>query len=342
MAAKSVKREWSKAVANSIAGAPPSSLPLKLSPQLATLAGSLPAVGRWLFEVKFDGYRIVARVEGGKAQLITRNGNDWTSKMPSLALEVAKLPVKSAWLDGEAVVLDAKGVPHFNRLQNAFDARGTEEIVFFVFDVPFLDGRDLRSLPQQERSEILAQLIPGDATSRVRLSKTFEGDADAVLRSACAMGLEGIMAKRADAPYVLKRSTSWLKLKCHQRQEFVVGGFTARSDNSRAVGSLLLGVYAEGKLLPAGSVGTGWDTTTAASLMKSLVELEVEKCPFSVAPSPGRWSRRVASAERWVKPKLVVEVQFAEWTLDGAVRHASFQGLRLDKPAKSIRREVAK
>ena len=121
-----------------------------------------------------------------------------------------------------------------------------------------------------------------------------------------------------------------------------MGGFTARSDNPRAVGSLLLGVYAEGKLLPAGSVGTGWDTTTAASLMKSLVELEVEKCPFSVAPSPGRWSRRVASAERWVKPKLVVEVQFAEWTLDGAVRHASFQGLRLDKPAKSIRREVAK
>ncbi|MDI3382564.1 DNA ligase D [Xenophilus aerolatus] len=319
-------------------------LPAKLAPQLATLAGSLPA-GEWIFEIKFDGYRIMARVDKGRVQLLTRGGHDWSDRMPTLVRELESLGLESGFLDGEIVVMGANGLPDFNALQNAFDkGLGAERIVYFVFDVPFLGGYDLRQVPQRDRRAVLRELMANHEGEHVRFSEDFEADAASILTSACRMNLEGVMAKRADAPYVSQRTESWLKLKCKLRQEFVVCGYTQRSDGAAQVGSLLLGVHGDGgKLLPAGSVGTGWNSQEASDLLKRVAPLRREKPPFDTAPGkPGRWSRRSVAAEIWVEPKLVAEVTFAEWTPDGQVRHASFLSLRSDKPARAIVREEAK
>ena len=300
-----------------------------MSPQLATLAKAPPGAG-WIYEIKFDGYRLLARIEGGAVRLFTRNGNDWTDKMRGLADELASLPVGNAWLDGEAVVLNDKGVPDFNALQNAFDRSREQSIVYFAFDVLFIDGVDLRPRPQSERSARLRGLLATHSCSRVRVSEAFDADGATALRSACAMGLEGLIAKKLDAPYASTRSKSWLKLKCNQRQEFVVGGFTERDKASAEVGSLLLGVYdASGNLIPAGSVGTGWDSATARKLMELLAVIETKGSPFVRKHSSGRWSRRKPSGERWVEPRLIVDVTFQELTPDGLVRHASFKGARV-------------
>lgn len=317
-------------------------LPAKVSPQLATLVDAPPRSDGWTYEIKLDGYRILARCEDEEARLFTRNGNDWTAKLQSLARELARLSVNSAWLDGEVVVLGANGIPDFNALQNAFDTAGTEDITYFVFDVLYLDGRDLRALAFRERRAMLETLFAGYDGDRVRLSQTFDADGASVLQSACKMGLEGVIAKRLDAPYRKARTEAWLKVKCQLRQEFVIGGFTTRAGSTREVGSLLLGVYdADGKLRSAGSVGTGWDAATAASILQQLEKVEVAVSPFDpdYAPTKGRWSKRAAGSERWVKPTAVVEVSFREWTPDGHIRHPTFRGRRKDKVAKSIRRE---
>lgn len=315
-------------------------VPASFSPQLATLASAVPTGPGWGFEIKFDGYRILARVEEGQARLFTRAGNDWTGKMPSLAAAVAQLPVGCAWLDCEAVVLDAQGRPDFNALQNAFDRAGSERIELFVFDAPYFQGDDLRALDLATRRSRLHACFT-DAPGRLHFSESFDADGQSVLESACKMGLEGIMAKRLDSPYESRRTSTWLKVKCQQRQEFVVGGFTARAGTSTEVGSLLLGVYDDGHLIYAGSVGTGWNSRTSAAILAKLLPIEVATSPFDPAHQPGRgrWSRRPAGSERWVKPTLVVEVQFAEWTPDGSVRHATFRGLRTDKAARSVQRE---
>jgi bifunctional non-homologous end joining protein LigD len=325
-------------------GAVPAALPAKLSPQLATLAKSPPETGDWLYEIKFDGYRVMARIEGGKARLITRGGHDWTAKMASLGAAVEQLGVDSGWLDGEIVVLGADGTPDFNALQNAFDAARTEQIRYFLFDVPYFEGHDLRKVPLQSRRTLLRQLLDARGGERVRFSDDFPGDGAGVLANVCRLGLEGVIAKRREAPYVSQRSETWLKLKCGMRQEFVIGGYTERSSGGPEVGSLLLGVHDdEGRLVYAGNVGTGWDAETAVALRRKLQKLEVPAKPFDLGnpTGRGRWSRRTGVEEHWVQPKLVVEVSFTEWTPDGHVRHASFQGLRTDKPPKEIRRETA-
>jgi bifunctional non-homologous end joining protein LigD len=319
-----------------------SSLPPKLTPQLATLVPSPPKAGGWIYEVKFDGYRILARCDHGNVRLFTRNANDWTGKMQSLADEVARLPIRSGWFDGEVVVLNDAGVPDFNALQNAFDEVRTESIVYFVFDVLHLNGEDMRNRPFEDRRATLESLFVDFQSDRVRLSQTFDADGASVLKSACAMGLEGVIAKRVSAPYRSARTDTWLKLKCQLRQEFVIGGFTPRMNAPRQIGSLLLGVYAEdGRLRFAGSVGTGWSSRDAESILSTLIKLEADRSPFDAAfaPKRGRWSRRAAGSERWVKPTAVAEVSFGEWTPDGHIRHASFKGMRKDKPARSIRRE---
>ena len=324
-------------------GAVKAALPAALAPQLATLARAVPATGEWRFEVKFDGYRLLARIDKGRARLFTRQGNDWTSKMMSLAAEVEALGLKSAWLDGEIVVLDDNGAPNFNALQNAFDASRTDRIAYFLFDVPYLDGHDLRRVSLDARRALLKQRLGGKTSERLRFSDDFHADADRLLESACAMKLEGIIAKRADSPYVSQRAPTWLKLKCSERQEFVIAGFTDRANSASEVGGLLLGYYDEGGVLRyAGNVGTGWDSSTGASLRKRLAAIETPQSPFAPGTvKPGRWSKRSAGGEHWVAPELVAEVAFAEWTPDGSVRHASFQGLREDKPAAMVRREVA-
>ncbi len=334
-------------------------LPAKLAPQLATLSAAAPTGTGWLVEPKFDGYRILARVEDGRVRLFTRNGHDWTAKLKSLAEAVKGLGASRSWLDGEIVILDDKGVPDFNALQNALDNSRSEAIVYFVFDAPYFDGNDLRKVPLASRRALLRRLFDerdahageqaegdaeghGDRQARVRYSQDFDAPAAQMLEAACRMGMEGVIAKRVDAPYVSARSDTWLKLKCSLRQEFVICGFTDRSGARGEVGSILLGYHENGKLRHGGSVGTGWDSKTGRSLHRRLAALEVDEPtldPESV--KPGRWSRRAAGSERWVQPTLVAEVEFTEWTADGHIRHPIFRGLRADKPAAHITREEA-
>lgn len=320
----------------------PAPLPAKLQPQLATLAASAPQ-GDWIVESKFDGYRLMARIDDGDVRLFTRNGHDWTRRLKPIATAVADLGLDSAWLDGEIVVLNEAGVPDFNRLQNAIDNARTGDVQMFVFDVPFLGGMDLRDVPLASRRAALRELFEQREESIVRLSQSFDVLPSQLLDAACRMGMEGVMVKRADARYTSGRTESWLKLKCTHRQEFVVVGFTDRTGAPSEVGGLLLGYHEAGVLRYAGSVGTGWDSATGRELKSMLSKLQVSQP--TVPPEeakPGRWSRRAAGTERWVKPTMVVEVAFSEWTPDGRVRHPVFRGVRTDKPAALIVRERAK
>lgn len=326
-------------------GAVRAALPEKLSPQLATLVSALPSAGKWTYEIKFDGYRIMARVDKGKVRLITRGGQDWSSKMPQLVQEIKSLGLSSAWLDGEIVVLGESGTPDFNALQKAFDGRmGSAPIQYFLFDLPFFQGYDLRDVELVARRQLLKALLDEKGTEHVLYSADFEADATSVLQSACSMHLEGIIAKRADAPYASRRTETWLKLKCLQRQEFVVCGYVERSDDPAQVGSLLLGVHdTSGDLVPVGKVGTGWDTEEGRLLKDKLKKLATATPPYNPGPlKSGRWPRRGAGSPQWVKPILVAEVEFAQWTPDRQIRHASYVALRKDKPAASIVRETPK
>jgi bifunctional non-homologous end joining protein LigD len=317
-------------------------LPAKLEPQLATPVTKAPTTGEWLVEAKLDGYRLLARADGRHVRLFTRAGHDWTDRLAPIAAAVARLPLLSGWIDGEIVVLGDDGVPAFNALQNAIDGGRNDEIVYFVFDLPFLDGRDLRRVPLWSRRALLKEIVGARADERIRFSAAFDAPPAQVLEAARAMRLEGIMLKRADCPYVGARTETWLKLKWQMRQEFVVVGFTDRANAPGEVGSLLLGVFEQGALRYVGNVGTGWDATAGGDLYRRLAKIE-RPTPAPTLDAgdvkPGRWSRRTAGGERWVEPKLVVEVAFGDWTPEGRVRHAVYQGLRHDKPARTVTRD---
>ncbi|GAB7541939.1 DNA ligase D [Cupriavidus sp. 8B] len=317
------------------AAARPAPLPLALAPQLATLASTVPRnASQWAYEIKFDGYRLSSRVDGNDVRLFTRNGHDWTSRLKALAAEVGALGLGSAWLDGEIVILGEKGTTDFQALQNAFERSRVEDIQYFVFDLPFFQGHDLRQVPLAERRALLKEVLAVPVATRVRYSEAFEGAPDDLLAAACQMGLEGLIGKRVDAPYVSVRAPSWIKLKCTKRQEFIICGFTAPKGTRHGLGALLLGVHDEaGKLYYAGSVGSGLDSRMLAKLLAMLIELEVPACPFEKPPP------RLTG--QWVKPKLVAEISFAEWTKEGRVRHAVFHALRADKEPGSVTRERA-
>ncbi len=311
-------------------------LPAMLSPQLATLAAEPPArEGDWLYELKFDGYRLLTRIDAqGGVQCITRNGHDWTAKLPALAKALARLPLRSTWLDGEIVVEGANGAPDFQALQNAFDAGSTSSIVYWLFDVPFLDGRDLRGVPVEERRDLLSAALGSAPDPLLRFSEAFEASPRDLLASSARIGFEGIIGKRRGSGYVSRRSPDWIKLKNQRRQEFVIGGYTAPKGSRSGFGSLLLGVYAEaGALQYCGNVGAGFDAGRLADIKARLDTLESDTCPFAKRPAGVK--------AQWVEPALVCEVAFGEWTGDGRIRHSAFQGLRTDKPAREIRRETA-
>ena len=323
-------------------------LPAELPPQLATLVSATPP-GEWIAEAKFDGYRLMARVDKGKVRLITRGGNDWTDRLGTLAEAVAGLGLDNGWLDGEIVVLRDDGAPDFNLLQNAIGhpkRRAQADLVYFLFDVPFLNGHDLREVPLRDRRAVLRALMAGQEDGPLRFSEDFAVPPEEMLAAACQMRLEGLILKRPDSSYVSARSDAWIKLKCQQRQEFVVVGFTDRSDGAKALGSLLLGYYEGRTLRYAGRVGTGWSLKLAGELHGQLAALEVKQPHFDEATiARSHWAKlsgRSGGVARWVKPTVVVEVAFAEWTPDGHVRHASFQGVRVDKAPRDVGRESAK
>jgi len=309
---------------------------LTQAPQLATLVDSPPKDSGWLYEVKFDGYRILARITAEGVHLFTRNGHDWSKKLSHLAHSIEAMALPSAWLDGEIVMLNETGIQDFQALQNAFEAGRTQSIRYFVFDLLYYNGRDLRTVPLKQRRDLLQRIIEQHPAELVQFSESFSAPSSELLTTACQMKLEGLIAKRADAPYTEGRTRDWVKLKCIQRQEFVIGGFTdSRAAGNRAIGALLLGVYEKnGQLRYAGKVGTGFTQESLAALKEKLNQLIIEKSPFTI------FSGRKEPAH-WVKPALVAEVVFAEWTRDGHIRHSSFQGLRSDKSAKTITQETA-
>jgi bifunctional non-homologous end joining protein LigD len=307
-------------------------LPLTLSPQLATLVDAVPAdASEWIYELKFDGYRLLARIEDGSVRLFTRNGNDWTAKLKPLAGTLAGLGLPPCWIDGEIVVADKRGIPDFQSLQNAFDTARTGRIQYHVFDLPFFDGHDLRQQPLRARRDLLRQALVqvGAPPERVRFSEDFPVAAASLLHTACELRMEGLIGKRADSVYEGRRSPNWIKLKCTQRQEFVIGGYTDPKGSRTGFGALMLGVHDEaGRLRYAGNVGTGFDTKHLASLTDKLVALHTPSAPFDPLPAGVKG--------HWVKPRLVAEVSFGGWTKEGRIRHASFHGLRSDKPASAI------
>jgi len=324
-------------------GAVKAAMPATLAPQLASLASAAPTSGDWAYEIKLDGYRVMARVEGGKPRLITRGGHDWSAKMPTLVKAIQGLKLDNAWLDGEVVVMNDKtGTPDFNALQNAFDRSRTDRIEYFVFDLPYFEGYDLRKVPLAQRRQLLKQVLDDQPTERLRFSADFDAEPKSLLESARQMGLEGVIAKRKDSPYESRRSENWLKLKNKLRQEFVVAGYTDRSSGEAEVGGLLLGVHDDdGRLVSVGNVGTGWDAKTAATLKARLKKIEVAESPFGDQPlHQHRWGVRDPAARHWVEPRLVAEIEFSDWTPDAQVRHAKFLGLRSDgKEAKTVKRE---
>jgi bifunctional non-homologous end joining protein LigD len=230
---------------NAIPGIVMAASPQSLAPQLATLASAVPSRGEWIYEIKFDGYRILTRFKNGVPALITRRGHDWSSKMPELVAELQTLGIDSGWLDGEIVVLNEDGIPDFNALQNSLDQSISSNIVYFLFDVPFYEGRDLRQAHLRDRRAVLQAILAVNNTEHVRFSEAFVGDPKAILASACRMQLEGIIAKRADTAYISRRTEDWLKLKCKKRREFVVIGYHDRTGAVRQVGSLILGIYGQ-------------------------------------------------------------------------------------------------
>ena len=323
-----------------VTGAPRESLPKFIAPELATLAKAPPTGDGWVHELKLDGYRIQARVQQrrGKAQvqLLTRTGLDWTHRMKPIAEAVAALPVKSALLDGEVVVLAKDGTTSLAELQAAFQDGTESNLTYFAFDLLHLDGRNLRGLPLVERKSILARLLAGSSSGGVvRLSEHLDGGTSAVFKHACKLGAEGIVSKQARSPYSSGRGNSWLKLKCYHEQELVIGGFTLPSNGTYGVGALLLGYYRKGKLVYAGRSGTGFTQKAHRMMRDRLEKLSRSESPFDEIPPSA------ARGAHWVKPELVAQISFATWTADNLVRQAAFKGIREDKPAKSVQRELA-
>lgn len=317
-------------------------MPEFVAPQLATLVKEPPTGDQWLHELKFDGYRLVCHLSRGKARFWTRNGKDWTAKFPNLAEALKQFPATTAILDGEVVVVDKAGRSSFQHLQHALgrgDGSGkVPAFTFEIFDLIYLDGYSLVRTPLRLRKATLEELFASakfkGVASALRYSDHVEGNGAQFFKQACEFGIEGVVSKLADAPYESTRSRNWQKSKCLKRQEFVIAGYLPSKKDFPGFGSLVLGVYDNGKLIYAGRVGTGFSIKLRVELQKKLDRLAQTAMPFETIPKdPG------LRGAHWAKPQLVGEVEFMEWTTDGVIRHPSFQGLREDKKAAEVVRE---
>lgn len=330
--ARTVTSTGAKATGNSRAG--PDARKLKPPPfqpvQLATLVDTVPTGDRWLHEMKYDGYRLLVAVGGGTVRAYTRSGLDWSEKFAGIADAAAVLDVRSALLDGEAVVMDEAGRSSFQDLQGALKG-APASIDYIAFDLLELDGEDLTALPLTERKAKLRGIIP-EGGGRIRYSEHIEGNGEKLLHNFCDAGLEGVISKKVDGRYIGSRSGGWLKTKCIKRQEFVVVGWTP-SDKSRAFRSLVLGIHEGGVLRYAGKVGTGFSNDEIFRLMETMQPLEQEKATVK-AP------RAEVRGVHWLKPKLVAEIAYTEMTNEGTLRHPSYLGLRADKKAEAVVLEI--
>jgi bifunctional non-homologous end joining protein LigD len=304
-------------------------------PQLARLVKSAPDGDRWFHEIKYDGYRIGCRLDRGSVTLYSRNNRDWTATFPEVAEAARSLPAQSAFLDGEVAIMLPDGRTSFQALQNAISGRDRAGLVYFVFDLLFLDGEDFCPRPLEARKQRLRALLDAAPPSLFRYSDHVAGNGHALLEHACRLQLEGIVSKRSDLPYSTGRHDGWVKTKCVNRQEFVIGGFTDPEGIRQGIGALLVGCYdAERRLIFAGKVGTGFTNKSSQEMRKRLEAIAEKATPF--AAGLDTWPARHA---HWCRPELVAEVTFTEWTGDGKIRHPSFQGLRTDKRPEEIVRE---
>jgi bifunctional non-homologous end joining protein LigD len=315
-------------------GARHSALPAFVEPQRALLVGQAPDGDEWLHELKLDGYRMLARIAGNDVRLLTRSGKDWTARLPELEQSLGKLGLSGALLDGEVVVLRDDGISDFQLLQNRLGSGDTAAIVYFAFDVLHSDGFDLTRVALEQRKLVLERELAGADPEIVRYADHVVGNGGEFFRRACQAGLEGIVSKPRGEPYRAGERRGWLKTKCAMRQEFVIGGYTKPAGTREHLGALLVGVRRGGALVYSGKVGTGFSRRSLTDLSRRLSALRQPAAPFADPPR-GADARDVV----WVRPELVAEVEFIEFTRDGMLRHPTFRGLREDKSAAHVHRE---
>lgn len=309
-------------MAKRTASTPPDPMPARIEPSLAVLKPVPPSGPNWTFEIKWDGYRLMIHKEPAGLRLVTRGGHDWTDRFPAVADAARKLKPKTMILDGEAVLLDDQGRPDFGALQHALGGRGgkraADEVVCMAFDLLYLDGQDLQGLSLAERRGMLSKVL-ADGSEAIRLSEVIDADGAAFLKASCELGLEGIIAKRSDGRYWSGRKSDWIKIKCSQREGFVIIGYEPSQVARGGVGRLLLAARRGDRLVYVGGVGTGFSEKTGALLRE---HLDVIKRDASPASHTGK--RRAV----WVEPLVCAEIEFGGWTNDGKLRHSSFKGLR--------------
>ena len=339
---KSLKNDLNDDTKTILKSAPKTKFTTKLQPMLATLVDKNFDDDDWIYEVKWDGYRALGFLNKGNVELKSRNNKDFNEKFYLIYNTLKKWKI-NAIVDGEIVVVNDQGLPSFGSLQN-WRSEADGQLVYYLFDILWLEGRDLTGLSLIERKAILKSIIP--ELDDIRLSDNFPANGDEFFNSVKKMGMEGIMAKRKDSSYLPgERSKDWLKIKSNKRQEMVIGGYTKNNDTSKPFSSLLLGVYKGNKLVYTGKVGTGFDIKTQTEMLKQFKPLIIDKPPFENTPDvnkPSRFQPHPPHAEAvWLKPKLVCEVSFAEMTADGIMRHPSFEGMRVDKKNKDVILEKA-